>query len=97
MRSLIKAGHEVTVVTSFPDQAAKENYTSIIDTSEDEFFYVGQPFDFLATQNVFSNLDTIKETEAMFCYKVMNLPQIQVREIHFDKTAEATGEGLKLA
>lgn len=34
MKSLINNGHEVTIITSFPEQASAQNYTSLIDVSK---------------------------------------------------------------
>lgn len=36
-RSLSNAGHEITMITSFADVAAQENYSKVIDTSIEAF------------------------------------------------------------
>ncbi|XP_065223759.1 UDP-glucosyltransferase 2-like isoform X2 [Planococcus citri] len=77
MKSLIDAGHDVTVVTSFPDQAMQENYTSVIDTSKDEIIHLSQPFTTVFARNAFTILGSAMNTEKSFCYKMMKLPEIQ--------------------
>ncbi|XP_065216830.1 UDP-glucosyltransferase 2-like [Planococcus citri] len=79
MKSLIESGHEVAVITSFPEQASAENYSSIIDVSEKKLHLVGQStFDEFSTQNVFKVFSMgPKDIEFSYCSKVLNLPEIQ--------------------
>ncbi|XP_065216827.1 UDP-glucosyltransferase 2-like [Planococcus citri] len=78
MKSLIDAGHEVTVITSFPKQASAENYSSIIDVSEGEIIFVGQStFDDFISQSPSKLLEKGMEIEFPYCAKVLNLPEIQ--------------------
>ena len=79
MKSLIDAGHEVTVITSFVEQASTQNYSSIIDVSEKNLSFVGKTtFDEFITQNVFKFLDMSVDIELAYCPKVLNLPEVQV-------------------
>ncbi|XP_065216826.1 UDP-glucosyltransferase 2-like [Planococcus citri] len=78
MKSLIEANHEVTVITSFPEQASAENYSSIIDVSAKGMIFVGQSkIDEFATQNVFRFLNLTNDMEHPFCAEVLKLPEIQ--------------------
>ena len=80
MKSLIEAGHEVTVITSNRQQAATENYTSIIDVSVKERPAVGlTKIDDFATQNIFKVTNFLSDYEEPFCTAVLNSPEIQVR------------------
>lgn len=79
MKSLIDAGHQVTIVTPFPNQAATENYTSIIDSSKDEFIYVGQSsFQDFAKLTTYEMIKIIHDMEKSHCNKVLKLPEIRV-------------------
>ncbi|XP_065216817.1 UDP-glucosyltransferase 2-like [Planococcus citri] len=78
MKSLIESGHEVTVITSFPEQASAENYSSIIDVSGTKLHFVGQStFDEYITQSAFKILQMGSEIEFEYCSKVLNSPEIQ--------------------
>ena len=81
MKSLIDAGHKVTVITSFPEQASSHNYTSIIDVSDELPTFVGiTTFDEFRIQNSYKMLDKSSELELPYCSTVLNLPEIQVRK-----------------
>ncbi|XP_065225362.1 UDP-glucosyltransferase 2-like isoform X2 [Planococcus citri] len=78
MRSLIEVGHAVTIITPFPDQAASENYTSIIDVSPKEKRFVGTSTpDEYVMQNVMKFMDLMIESDVPYCNKIINLPEIQ--------------------
>ncbi|XP_065219732.1 UDP-glucosyltransferase 2-like [Planococcus citri] len=78
MKSLIDTGHEVTVITSFPKHASAENYSSIIDVSEEHMIRVGRAsFDEWTSQNPFKLLDKGIKVIYPYCSKILNLPEIQ--------------------
>ncbi|XP_065225367.1 UDP-glucosyltransferase 2-like [Planococcus citri] len=78
MKSLMEVGHSVTIITPFPEQAALENYTSIIDVSPKEKLWVGKATpDEHAIQNVMEFMDLMIENELLYCDKIINLPEIQ--------------------
>ena len=84
MKSLINVGHEVTVITAFPEQASSQNYTSIIDVSDKLPIFVGiTKFDEFRQQNVHKILDKSSKLELPYCSVILNLPEIQVREINY--------------
>lgn len=79
MKSLIDVGHEITVITSFPEQAAAQNYTSIIDASEKQRVLISKSkIDEFRIQDVFKVINLLTETEYPICSLVLNLPEIQV-------------------
>lgn len=79
-RSLKNAGHEVTIFTSFPEVAASENYTRVIDTSKDTLIYVGQ-----SSYNDFRQLSgktlmgMVLNIEKPLCNKVFRMKEYQVK------------------
>ncbi|XP_065224781.1 UDP-glucosyltransferase 2-like isoform X2 [Planococcus citri] len=80
MKSLIEEGHKVTVVTSFPDLASQENYSSVIDVSKDEIPLLHTSFAtmFEKSSSTLIFQEMVLSMEKSFCYKIMKLPEIQL-------------------
>lgn len=78
MKSLSDAGHQITIITSFPQDITLENFT-LIDTSKDFLIQVGN-----TTYNEFTDYSAYSITNVAFhhekptCYKFWQLQQIQV-------------------
>lgn len=78
VRSLISAGHEVTVASPFPHPNPPKNYT-VIDMSKDSFIYVGRTtLQELNEISTYELIEFIASVEEEYCYKFMNLKEIQV-------------------
>ncbi|XP_065216815.1 UDP-glucosyltransferase 2-like isoform X2 [Planococcus citri] len=78
MKSLIDSGHEVTVLTSFPEQASAENYSSVIDVSEKNLTLFGKSkYNEWTTQNPFEIFEKGIRIGFPYCSKVLNSPEIQ--------------------
>lgn len=78
MKSLIAAGHEVTVVSPFPHSNPPVNYT-VVDLSNNSFIYVGRTaLSELNDINTYELIKFIATVEEEYCYKFMNQKEIQV-------------------
>ena len=79
MKSLMEVGHQVTIITPFAAEAATENYTSIIDFSQKEKYFVGQATpDEYVIQNLGKFLNLLIDLEYSYCSRFLHLPEIQV-------------------
>lgn len=86
MSSLVAAGHDVTLITAFPNLVSGKNYT-IIDSSQDNFIYIGQTtwHHFVKTSTY--ELDVAASgVEKPLCKKVLELKEVQVSINYFAKS-----------
>ena len=84
MKSLIDAGHDVTVITPFPERVSAENYTSVIAIPNQSIFVEGFELDVLRTQNVYGVLDKFVKISLPQCAQVLELSEIQVRKTNVE-------------
>ena len=81
MKSLVDAGHQVTVVSPFSRELSKDNFTSIIDLSDTLPIQVAA-----ATYNQFAKPSTYNSiypallTETNLCHVVYNSKAFQVKK-----------------
>ncbi|XP_065216818.1 UDP-glucosyltransferase 2-like [Planococcus citri] len=78
LRSLANAGHDVTVFTSFPQDVAGENYTRVIDTSNEFSIQVANTtYDEFSKFSAYSILTVAFNHEKPLCEKLWNRKEIQ--------------------
>lgn len=79
-RCLNEAGHEVTMITSFPEVVTSENYSRVIDTSLEH--YVGQEsYDELKELSRIKVLDSVLQREEKQCGKLIEMKEYQVKRV----------------
>ena len=79
MKSLINVGHEVTVITPFAKDAVTDNYSSIIDISEESLIFVNSAsYDEFVEQPIYSVLHSFLDSEKQLCELVINSKAYQV-------------------
>lgn len=82
MKPLLNAGHEITVITSFPSDASKLNYSQIIDVSQHARNAIGlSQFMEYIKMSPFQMMFNAITLEQSLCDKVMKLKEIQVNDI----------------